>query len=126
MNQNSFRNLRINLSGLRFWLSLLLIIVVLSSIGLGWIVKISIALLGLLIVIPIIAFLGFRWWLKRSLVVDQCPVCGSETTGINGTQMRCPNCSEPLQVNEGHFHRLTPPGTVDVKAVEVSAKQIED
>jgi hypothetical protein len=126
VNQNSFRSLQLNLSGLWFWLSLLLIIGVLSVVGLGWIVKISVFLIALFLITPVIAFLGFRWWLKRSLVVDQRPVCGYEITGINGTQMRCPSCSEPLRVQKGHLYRLTPPGTVDVTAVEVSSKRLED
>ncbi|GAB4237731.1 MAG: hypothetical protein Kow00121_64730 [Elainellaceae cyanobacterium] len=125
MNQNSFRNLQLA-SGIRFWLTLLLIAFVLSSIGLGWLVKFSFAVLGLLLITPIIAFLGLRWWLKRNLVMEQCPVCGYESAGINGTQMRCPSCSEPLKIEKGHFYRLTPPGTVDVEAIDVSVKQIED
>lgn len=125
MNQNSFRNLQLA-SGIRFWLTLLLIALVLSSIGLGWLVKFSFAVIGLLLITPVIAFIGLRWWLKRNLVMDQCPVCGHESAGINGTQMRCPSCSEPLQVEKGHFRRLTPPGTVDVEAIDVSVKQIED
>lgn len=126
MNQYSFRNLQFNLSGLGFWLTLLAVIWLLGSIGLGWLVKSFFILIGLILMAPIVAFLGFRWWLKRNLAVDQCPVCGYESAGINGTQLRCPNCSEPLRVQQGQFYRLTPPGTVDVEAVEVSAKQIED
>lgn len=126
MNQNSFRNLQLNLSGIRFWLTLLAVIWLLSSIGLGWLVKVSFIVLGLLVLTPIVAFLVFRWWLRRNLVVDQCPVCRFESAGINGTQLRCPNCSEPLRVEKGRFYRLTPPGTVDVEAIDVSVKQIED
>jgi hypothetical protein len=29
-------------------------------------------------------------------------------------------------VEQGHFNRLTLPGTIDVEAVEVSVQQIED
>jgi hypothetical protein len=124
VNQNSFRNLQI--SGLSFWLPLLAIVWLLGAVGLGWLVKSFFILLGLILITPVIAFLGFRWWLKRNLVMDHCPVCGYESAGINRTQLRCPNCSEPLRVEKGSFYRLTPPGTVDVEAVEVSAKQIED
>jgi hypothetical protein len=118
--------MQFNLSGLRFWLVLFAVIWLLGAIGLGWLVKSLFILLGLLIVTPIIGFFVFRWWLKRNLVMDQCPVCGYESAGINGTQMRCPNCSEPLRIEKGQFYRLTPPGTVDVEAVDVSVKQIED
>jgi hypothetical protein len=124
VNQNSLRS--IQLSGFSFWLALLAIIWLLGSIGLGWLVKSFFILIGFLILTPIVAFLGFRWWLKRNLVVDRCPVCSYESAGINRTQLRCPSCSEPLRVEKGHFHRLTPPGTVDVTAVDVTVKQIED
>lgn len=122
MNQNSFRSWQVSLSGLWFWVTLILTISLLGSIGLGWLVKLSIALIGLFLITPVVAFLGFRWWLKRSLVVEACPVCGYEITGINGTQLRCPSCSEPLRTQKGHFQRLTPPGTVDVQAVEVTSR----
>lgn len=126
MNQNSFRNLQLNWSGLRFWLTLLVVIWVLSSIGLGWLVQFSFIVLGFLLIAPVIAFAVFRWWLKRNLVVDRCPVCGYESAGINGTQLRCPSCSEPLKIENKKFHRLTPPGTVDVEAIDVTVKQLED
>jgi hypothetical protein len=124
VNQNSFRS--IQLSGFSFWLTLLAIVWLLGSIGLGWLVKSFFILIGILIITPIIAFIGFRWWLKRNLVVDRCPVCGYESAGINNTQLRCPSCSEALKVDHGHFHRLTPPGTVDVQAIDVTVKQLED
>jgi hypothetical protein len=126
VNQNSFRNLQFNLPGLNFWLTLLAIVWVLGSLGLGWLVKSFVIILGLIIITPVIAFLVFRWWLKQNLVEAACPVCGSESAGINGTEMRCPNCSEPLKVESGRFLRVTPPGTVDIEAVDVSARQIED
>ncbi|HEY9625520.1 MAG TPA: hypothetical protein V6C78_34690 [Crinalium sp.] len=126
MNQNSFKSLQLNFSGVGFWISLLAIAWLLGAIGLGWIVKSVFILIGLLLITPVIAFFGFRWWLKRNLIESQCPVCRYEFAGINGMDLRCPNCSEPLKVEKGHFHRLTPPGTVDVEAVEVQARQIED
>jgi len=126
VNQNGIRSLQLNLSGFSFWLSLLALTWLLGSIGLGWLVKSFMILIGFILIAPLLAFLGFRWWLKRNLVVDHCPVCGYESAAINGTQLRCPSCSEPLQVQKGHFHRLTPPGTVDVTAIEVPVKQIED
>lgn len=124
MNQNSLRS--IQLSGFSFWLTLLAIVWLLGSIGLGWLVKSFLILIGFLIITPVVAFLGFRWWLKRNLVVDRCPVCGYESAGINGTQLRCPSCSEPLKVEKSHFYRLTPPGTVDVQAIDVTVKQLDE
>lgn len=126
MNQNGMKSLQFNFSGFSFWLTLLALIWLLGSIGLGWVVKSVIVLAGLVVVTPLLAFIGFRWWIKRNLVVDCCPVCDYESAAINGTQLRCPSCSEPLQVEKRHFHRLTLPGTVDVTAIEVPVKQIED
>jgi hypothetical protein len=126
MNPNNMTRLSFNLSGIGPWLTIFAVIWLLGSVGLGWLVKSIAILLVLLAVAPVIAFVVFRWWLRRNLVEDQCPVCDYTTVGLNGTQLRCPNCSEPLQVEQGHFVRLTPPGTVDVQAVEVSAQVVDD
>lgn len=126
MNQNSYKNWQFNVSGLSFWLTLLAIAWLLGSIGLGWIVKSLVVVIGLILITPILGFLGLRWWLKRNLIEQPCPVCQYEFAGINGSQLRCPNCSEPLKVEKGHFHRLTPPGTVDVEAIEVPVRQFEE
>jgi len=126
MSQKNFSSAQFNLSGIGGWVVLLAIAWLLGTIGLGWLVKSVLVLIGLLVFTPVIAFFAIRWWLKRNLVQDQCPVCGVSSAGINGTQLRCPSCSEPLRVDQGHFYRITPPGTVDVEAVEVIAQQIED
>nr|WP_242030468.1 MULTISPECIES: hypothetical protein [unclassified Coleofasciculus] len=105
---------------------MLLIIWLLGSIGLGWLVKSFLILIGLILVAPVLAFLGFRWWLQRNLIADQCPVCSYEFTALNRTECQCPNCGESLKIEQGHFNRLTPPGTIDVEAVEVSARSLED
>lgn len=126
MNQNRPKILQFNLSSISYWLTLLALVWLLGSIGLGWLVKSFFILLGIIIVAPAIAFFVFRWWVKRNLVEDQCPVCAYEFTGFNRTEFSCPSCKEPLKVEKGHFQRLTPPGTIDVEAVEVSAQQLED
>ena len=126
MSQKNFSSAQFNLSGIGGWVVLLAIAWLLGMIGLGWLVKSVLVLIGLLVFTPVIAFFAIRWWLKRNVVQDQCPVCGVSSAGINGTQLRCPSCSEPLRVDQGHFYRITPPGTVDVEAVEVIAQQIED
>jgi hypothetical protein len=126
VNQNSYKSLQFSLSGLWFWLTILAVIWLLGSIGLGWLVKSVLILVGLLLIAPVVAFFVFRWWLQRNLVEGQCPVCGYEMTGVNGIEIRCPSCSEPLKIEKGQFERITPPGTVDIDAVEVSVKQIED
>ncbi|CBN54178.1 MULTISPECIES: hypothetical protein [Kamptonema] len=125
MNQGSSK-ISLNLSGISNWLIILGIAWLLGSIGLGWVVKSILILISLLLLAPAIAFFGLRWWLNRNLIQDACPVCSYEFPALNQTQCQCPNCGEPLKIEEGHFKRMTPPGTIDVTAVEVSARQLED
>lgn len=122
----SLKSLQFNFSNLARWLTILTIVWLLGSIGLGWLVNSFLILVGLLLLAPVLAFVGFRWWLQRNLIQDQCPVCRYEFTGLNRTQLQCPSCSEPLKVVRGHFNRLTPPGTIEVEAVEVPAQSVED
>ncbi len=95
-------------------------------IGLGWLVKSFLLLVAFIVIAPVIALLGFRWWVKRNVVEDKCPVCSYEFKGFNRTQFSCPNCGESLKAENSHFCRLTPPGTIDVQAVEVKASVLED
>lgn len=122
----SLKTFPINLSNLRPWLTLLALIWLLGSVGLGWLVNSLLIIFGLLFLTPVLAFFGFRWWLQRNLVSDHCPVCTYEFSGLNNTQLQCPNCGEQLLVQQKHFRRFTPEGTIDITAVEVSAKSIED
>jgi predicted RNA-binding Zn-ribbon protein involved in translation (DUF1610 family) len=122
----SFKSFQLNLLNLRPWLTLLAVVWLLASLGLGWLVKSLVIIVGLLFLAPIVAFFGFRWWLQRNLVADQCPVCRYEFTGLNNSQLQCPNCGESLLVQNNHFQRFTPEGTIDIKAVEVPAKSLED
>lgn len=126
MNQDSFKNFQIGFSEISRLLLPFLIIWLLGTIGLGWLVKSFFILVGLLLITPVIAFLGFRWWLKRNLIQAHCPVCDYEFVSLNQTEFRCPNCSEPLKAENGDFNRLTPPGTIDISAVEVPAQRLED
>lgn len=124
---NNFPQLRwLNGSGLGCWLTILLVSLFLGAVGLKWVVNSVLIILAFLFVAPIIGLWTFRWWLKRNLVEDSCPVCAYEFTGFNGSECRCPNCGEELKVEAGKFARLTPPGTIDVDVIEVSAKQIEN
>ncbi|MBE9120271.1 MULTISPECIES: hypothetical protein [Microcoleaceae] len=122
MNQGTPK-ISLNLPRISNWLILLGIACVLGSIGLGWIVKSVLIVVGLLLLTPVVAFFALQWWLKRNLIEDNCPVCQYEFTALNQTQFQCANCGEPLKIEEGHFSRLTPPGTIDVTAVEVSSVQ---
>lgn len=126
MNYNSPKGLLASLSDVKYWLTFVVIIWLLGSIGLGWLVKSFFIIMGLILAAPVVVFFGFRWWLQRNLVQEQCPVCHYEFTGLNQTQLRCPSCSEPIKVENRHFRRLTPPGTVDVDVVEVAAQSVDD
>ncbi len=121
----SLKSFQFSFPRLASWLTPFLIIWLLGSVGLGWLVNSFLILMGLLLLAPVLAFVWFRWWLQRNLVQAQCPVCNYELTALNRTQIQCSNCGELLKVEQGKFNRLTPPGTIDVQAVEVSA-QVED
>jgi len=122
----SFKTFQWNLSYLRPWITLLAIVWLLGTLGLSWLVNSLLIILGLLFLVPIVGFVGFRWWLQRNLIADNCPVCGTEITGLNNTQLQCPSCGEKLLVQNRVLKRFTPEGTIDVTAVEVPAQSIED
>lgn len=126
MNLNISTNLWRSLSIVRPWLTVFFVVWLLGFIGLGWLIKSFLVLVALILLTPIAAFLALRWWLQRNLVQDQCPVCSYEFVGLNQTQTHCPNCNEPIQIEDQHFQRLTPPGTIDIQAVEVASQVIED
>jgi hypothetical protein len=126
VNDRSNKLLQINSSGLGCWASIILTVFVLTSVGLGWIIKGFVISIALLLIAPAIAFWGFQWWLKRKLIQAQCPVCSYEFTGFKNTEFNCPSCGETLQVEAESFSRITPPGTIDVDAIEVSAKTIKE
>jgi len=122
----SLKTFQFSLSNLRLWLTLLAVTWLLASLGLGWLVNSLLIIVGLLLLAPVLVFFGFRWWLQHNLVSDRCPVCGYEFSGLNSTQLQCPNCSEQLLVQQRHFRRFTPEGTIDVTAVEVQVQSLED
>ncbi|NES88222.1 hypothetical protein [Okeania sp. SIO2B9] len=126
MNQGNSKVFKLTLASIGNWLIVLAVVWFLGSIGLGWLVNSVLILIGFILIAPIIAFIGLRWWLNRNLIIDKCPVCSYEFTALNQTQFQCPSCGEPLKVEGGNFSRLTPPGTIDVSAVEINAQQIED
>jgi hypothetical protein len=119
VNNNSPNLFQINLPRFQSWLTILAICLLLGSLGLGWLVKSALVLIGLAIVTPIVGFLGFFWWLRRSIVEAECPVCSNPLQGVNGSEIQCTNCGEVLKVDRGQFVRDTPADTIDVVAVEV-------
>jgi Zn finger protein HypA/HybF involved in hydrogenase expression len=123
---NTPKTLLANYPALQSWITILLVIGLLGFVGLGWVVKSLLILFSLLLLTPVVALVGLRWWLQRSLVQGNCPVCQHQFAGLNNTQTQCPSCGEPLQIQNRQFQRLTPPGTIDVQAVEVSAQVIDD
>ncbi len=126
MNQDSLKNFQIGFAEVSRFLLPFAMLWLLGAIGLGWLVKSFFILVGLILVTPVIAFFGFRWWLRRNLIQADCPVCHHEFVSLNQTEFNCPSCSEPLKVENRRFSRLTPPGTIDVSAVEVPAQTLED
>ncbi len=121
MNNPYSRNIQLNSSGLGCFLTFILIAALLTSVGLGWIVNGFIILMLLIPVTIALGIFGFQWWLKRNLVEDACPVCSYRFTGLNNAVAQCPSCGEPIQIVDRSFQRRTPPGTVDVSAVDVEA-----
>jgi hypothetical protein len=119
VNNNSPNFFQVNLPPVQSWLTIVAICLLLGSLGLGWIVKSALIVVGLTILTPIIGFLGFFLWLRRSIVQAQCPVCTQPLQGINGSEIQCTNCGEVLKVDRGQLVRDTPPDTIDVIAVEV-------
>lgn len=126
MNSNNSPGFLIQLPTVRFWLTLLIIVWFIGFVGVGWLIKSFLVLLGLVILTPIAIFVGARWWLSRNLVQDSCPTCSYEFAGLNRTQMVCPSCGETVKIADKQFQRLTPPGTIDVQAIEVTAQTIEE
>lgn len=115
-----------NFSGLGCWLTIAVGVLLASSIGLGWIVNGFFILFASVLIAPVVILWGVQWWLRLNFVQDNCPVCDYEFTGFKNTEFQCPNCNEPLEISNGNFARITPPGTIDVDAVEVSVKRIEE
>jgi predicted RNA-binding Zn-ribbon protein involved in translation (DUF1610 family) len=126
VNDRFNKVLQYNTSGLGCWLSLILVAFILASVGFGWVVNGLLILFALLLISPIITFWGLQWWLKRKLIQSQCPVCSYEFTGFKNTEFNCPSCGETLKVEADHFSRMTPPGTIDVDAIEVSTQTLEE
>ena len=125
MNNRLNQLLEYNTSGIGCWLTLILVAIALTGLGLGWVINGFLIVLALVFIAPVFAFLGLQFWLKRKLIQAECPVCSYEFTGFKSTEFRCPSCGETLQVESDGFGRQTPPGTIDVDAIEVSVKQIE-
>ncbi len=126
MNQNIPKLIQLKLPSLMPWLILLGVLLLSGTSGFKWLADSFLILFALVLLLPVVAWFGLQWWLKKNLVEAPCPVCNYEFTGFTGTNCACPNCGEPLQVVQGQFQRFTPAGTIDVEAVEVEGKILED
>jgi hypothetical protein len=126
MSQDPSPGFPVRWQALKPWIVTLGAIWILGSVGLGWLVKSFLFLIGLTILTPILGFVGLRWWLSRTLVQDACPVCQYTFSALNNSQASCPNCGEAVSVANQRFQRLSSPGTIDVQAVEVTAQVVED
>jgi predicted RNA-binding Zn-ribbon protein involved in translation (DUF1610 family) len=105
----------------------LLIGVALSAAGLGWIVNSFLVAIAVMLVVGVVAFFLLSWWVRRNIVIAiaPCPACQVQLTALEGTDLDCPNCGEPLTVINQEFKHRNPPGTIDVDAVEVDSGAIE-
>jgi hypothetical protein len=115
---NPNKTYSISLRGWGFWLGAIGLGVLLSYLGLGWLITVLLGLLVFLLSLPILILLAFRWWARRLISQDQCPVCHVESQAIEGSRFFCPSCGEPLFVADGQFYRQTPPGTIDVELIQ--------
>ncbi len=129
MNQNIPnipKIIQLKLPSLMPWLILLGLVLLSGTTAFKWLADGFLILLAIVIILPIVGWFGLQWWLRRNVVEAPCPVCGYEFTGFQGANCVCPSCNEPLQVEQGQFKRFTPAGTIDVEAVEVMGKSLED
>ncbi|MBT9313818.1 hypothetical protein [Leptothoe spongobia] len=120
MTPNGFRQLQLNFSGMGCWLTLAIGFGLMTTVGIGWLLKSLLVLIVLLVSIPILLIVGAQFWLKRNLVEGACPSCSQPLTGFQSMMpMSCPNCGVALQAKDGTFVRVAPEGTIDVDVVDV-------
>jgi hypothetical protein len=111
---------QLNWAGVKPWLTPLLFVFLISTVGLGWLLKSILLLFGLFILLPILGIVGAVWWSSRNVVNGACPVCDSSLSAFNGTALDCLSCGEALRVENRQIVRLAPPNTIDIAAVEIN------
>ncbi len=87
--------------------------------GFPWLLGFSLLFFLLLLILPPLLFFTLRWWLNRNVLEGDCPSCKYHFFAFKNSAFSCPNCGESLLLKDGAFVRQTPPGTVEVEAVEV-------
>ena len=125
MAPNGFRQLQLNFSGMGCWLTLAVGFIMLTTVGLGWLLKSLLVIVALLFIIPIVLIVVAQIWLKRNLVQGNCPSCSQPLTGFKQIQLSCPSCGVALQACDDRFVRVTPEGTIDVDVVNFEASGTE-
>jgi ribosomal protein S27E len=119
VTDNSPKVWQINAAGIRPWITFFLICALMGSLGLGWLLKSALLILGFIILLPVVAIGGFILWSRLNIVQAKCPVCEQELTGFKGTELDCPSCGEALKVVQGSLTRVAPPNTIDIAAIEI-------
>jgi predicted RNA-binding Zn-ribbon protein involved in translation (DUF1610 family) len=120
VTDNSPKVWQINAAGLRPWINFVLLCALTGSLGLGWVLKSALLILGLIVLLPVLAIGGVILWSRLNIVQASCPVCEYELTGFKGTELDCPSCGEALKVSQGTVTRVAPPNTIDVSAIEIN------
>lgn len=125
MAPNGFRQLQLNFSGAGCWLTLALGFVLVTTVGIGWLLKSLLVLTVLLVLVPILLIVGAQFWLKRNLVEGTCPSCAQPLTGFKTVPLNCPSCGVALQAKDGVFARVAAEGTIDVDVVDVESVETD-
>ncbi|MEA5462750.1 hypothetical protein [Leptothoe sp. PORK10 BA2] len=121
MAPNGFRQLQLNFSGMGCWLALAIGFGLVTTVGVGWLLKSLLILVVLLIAVPIVLVVGVQFWLRRNLVEGPCPSCAQPLTGFRTIPMVCPSCGVELQAKDGIFARAAAEGTIDVNVINVES-----
>ena len=126
MAPNGFRQLQLNFSGMGCWLTLAIGFLLMTTVGIGWLLKSLLVLIFLLLLIPVVLVVGVQFWLRRNLVEGACPACSQPLTGFKTISLSCPNCGVSLQATDGTFVRVTADGTIDVDAINVDVSNMDE
>jgi hypothetical protein len=126
MNQIPPQSFSLSWQTIKPWLTTIVVIWLLGFVGLGWLVKSFLFLIGFFTIVPVVAFFGLQWWLTRNLVQGNCPMCQEGLTALKNAQLNCPSCGESLRSTSRTFERISSPGTIDVQAVEVMSQVVDD
>ena len=126
MAPNRSQQVQLNFSGMGCWLTLAIGVGLITTVGIGWLLKSLLVLVVLLVTLPVLVIVGAQFWLKRNLVEGPCPSCSQPLTGFKSMSLSCPSCGVALQVQNGSFVRATSEGIIDVDVVDVEAADASD